>query len=102
MRSIVTPFRVSEITRDTAALAGDLKAAARVELELPQTGVCNTSAVPRKAVTAASACCTSQGVCCAPKPELTAGTLCCGESAPVLEPVTESDACCARPAVGVR
>ena len=43
-----------------AALAGDWEAARRVELVLPETGVCNRSdapAVPAHAGAAASACC---------------------------------------------
>ncbi|MBE9607388.1 NAD(P)-binding domain-containing protein [Acetobacteraceae bacterium H6797] len=52
-----------------AALAGDAEAAARVELELPETGVCNTGPVTRQrvSVTAATGCCAPQ-----PKPA------CCG------------------------
>ena len=40
-----------------AALAGDWEAARRVELVLPETGVCNRNAAP--APTVASACCGS-------------------------------------------
>jgi thioredoxin reductase len=45
----------------TAALAGDWEAARRVELVLPETGVCNGPAAPAEAATgaAASACCGS-------------------------------------------
>jgi len=87
-----------------AALTGDLEAAARVELDLPETGVCNTR--PAIDDIAAAACCTAetpQGVCCAPKPELAAEAPCCGASASepvrevVLEPLANSAACCARP-----
>ncbi|NKC32560.1 FAD-dependent oxidoreductase [Falsiroseomonas selenitidurans] len=64
-----------EQVRSIAAhLAGDLAAARRVELVLPETGVCRTD-------TAAAACCTPvtpQGACCAPKPALAATAPCCG------------------------
>ncbi len=43
-----------------AALAGDWEAARRVELVLPETGVCNRSAAPAESVAtgaAAAACC---------------------------------------------
>lgn len=50
-----------------AALAGDMAAAARVELVLPETGVCNTQPTP----TAASCCGPAEpapaAACCAPK-----------------------------------
>lgn len=49
-----------------AVLAGDLEAAARVELELPETGVCNT-----RPVAAAAGCCGPKAEpvssCCAPR-----------------------------------
>ncbi len=56
-----------------AALAGDWVAARRVELVLPETGVC--LAAPAAAFCAPE---TPQGVCCAPKPELPAAAACCG------------------------
>lgn len=64
-----------------AQLAGDLEAARRVELDLPQTGVCSG---PRAAVAEPDACCTPatpQGECCAPKAELPPASPCCGGSA---------------------
>ncbi|MGG5888972.1 FAD-dependent oxidoreductase [Falsiroseomonas sp. HC035] len=67
-----------EQVRSIAAfLAGDTAAARRVELVLPETGVCSTDLVPE----AASACCTPatpQGICCAPKPQLAPAASCCG------------------------
>jgi thioredoxin reductase len=79
-----------EQVRSIAAhLAGDVDAAARVELELPETGVCNTRPPARDAVqlapVTASACCTvetPQGVCCVPKPDLAPDAPCCGSTAP--------------------
>ncbi|WP_439596512.1 FAD-dependent oxidoreductase [Falsiroseomonas sp.] len=66
-----------EQVRSIAAhLAGDTAAAQRVELVLPETGVCSLDRAP-----AATSCCTPvtpQGVCCAPKPELPANAPCCG------------------------
>jgi hypothetical protein len=85
-----------------AALTGDHEAAARVELDLPETGVCN--ARPANLEAAASVCCTietPQGACCAPKPALPAAAACCGlMSEPVIEPAAEMPAIsarCARP-----
>jgi hypothetical protein len=84
-----------------AALVGDHKAAARVELDLPETGVCSSRPAPW-GTAAASACCTPatpQGVCCAPKLELPAEAPCCGTAAvemPQLANVAAS--CCAAPA----
>ncbi len=73
-----------EQVRSIAAyLAGDVEAARRVELVLPETGVCSTE---RARVSAASCCTptTPQGVCCAAKPDLAAEAPCCGlEAAPV-------------------
>jgi thioredoxin reductase len=69
-----------EQVRSIAAhLAGDSEAASRVELELPETGVCNARPTPHQL--AATACCTvetPQGSCCAPKPELAVAAPCCG------------------------
>ena len=60
-----------------AALAGDMEAAARVELELPETGVCNTRPPSRAEPKAAAgiSCCGS-GTRAAAVPELAAA--CCG------------------------
>ena len=70
-----------EQVRSIAAfLAGDVAASRRVELVLPETGVCSTDRAPASA----SACCTPatpQGACCAPKPELAAEAPCCGPKA---------------------
>jgi glycine/D-amino acid oxidase-like deaminating enzyme len=66
-----------EQVRSIAAhLAGDVEAARRVELVLPETGVCSLDPAPQ-----ASSCCTPvtpQGSCCAPKPERPATAPCCG------------------------
>jgi thioredoxin reductase len=80
-----------------AALTGDVEAAARVELELPETGVCNSRPATRDV--AAAACCTTdtpQAVCCEPKPELAADAACCGASAPVTEVATTASCCAPR------
>jgi len=73
-----------EQVRSIAAfLAGDIEAARRVELDLPQTGVCS-GAGGRPQITAAASCCTPetpQGTCCPPKVELPAAAACCGTSA---------------------
>ncbi len=69
-----------EQVRSVAAyLAGDLEAATRVELELPQTGVCRTNRLVHED-TVGEGCCTPavpQGVCCPPKPELPPDAPCC-------------------------
>ena len=75
-----------------AALAGDLEAAARVELVLPETGVCNGPA-PGHGDAAGGACCGSDAPALVGEPTLLAGLplgkaeSCCGATAP-----TES--CC--------
>jgi hypothetical protein len=63
-----------------AHIAGDEEAARKVELSLPETGVCSGPAAAGSAE-AATSCCTTetpQGVCCPPKPELAATAPCCG------------------------
>jgi hypothetical protein len=82
-----------EQVRSIAAfLAGDVEAARRVELMLPETGVCSTDRKP--ALAAASSCCTPApvgSVCCDPKPELAAEAACCAAVEEVrLEPATSS------------
>lgn len=68
-----------EQVRSIAAhLAGDMEAARRVELDLPETGVCSSGRVLEGAE---ASCCTAetpQGVCCPPKPELAEDAPCCG------------------------
>ncbi|WP_374296764.1 NAD(P)-binding domain-containing protein [Sphingomonas sp.] len=80
-----------------AALAGDMEAARRVELDLPETGVCSSQPTPRSAVAssccggpapaAVDACCASDattkaageaGCGCAPEPEPVVVAACCG------------------------
>lgn len=74
-----------EQVRSIAAhLAGDHAAAAAVELDLPETGVCSTGVAPRPlgATSAGPGCCTpqtAQGVCCAAKPELAPSAPCCSD-----------------------
>jgi hypothetical protein len=69
-----------EQVRSIAAyLVGDVEAARRVELDLPETGVCSSNRVLQQDATAS--CCTPetpQGVCCAPKPELAVDAARCG------------------------
>jgi len=57
-----------------AAVAGDMEAADRVELDLPETGVCSTTRSSSKK-TAAS--------CCTPLPNARKATPCCAETASV-------------------
>ncbi len=79
-----------EQVRSIAAhLAGDLQAAARVELELPETGVCNARPPSRARARAPAAvpCCGSSRA--AAEPVLESAGSCCGGPAPA-----EVDACC--------
>lgn len=76
-----------EQVRSIAAwLAGDFEAAARVELELPETGVCSAPAERE----IADGCC---GPVAAPESGKAASSACCGGPAP-----TGADACCAQDA----
>jgi 2-polyprenyl-6-methoxyphenol hydroxylase-like FAD-dependent oxidoreductase len=88
-----------EQVRSIAAhLMGDVEAAARVELDLPETGVCSAQPTARGTATGGEACCTPatpQGMCCAPKPTLHAAAPCCGSAARASEPATRSSGCCA-------
>jgi hypothetical protein len=54
-----------------AALAGDMEAADRVELDLPETGVCSTTPSSSEK---------SQSSCCTPLPDAQAATACCTEA----------------------
>jgi len=79
-----------EQVRSIAAfLAGDVAAARRVELVLPETGVCSTDRAP---AAAATACC---GVAETGQPVLAAvaagGAGCCG---PARAPVPQAGSCC--------
>jgi hypothetical protein len=74
-----------EQVRSIAAfLAGDLEAARRVELDLPDTGVCSSNRVLAGAKEDVSACCTPvapQSSCCPPRSELAEDAPCCGSAA---------------------
>ena len=76
-----------------AALAGDMKAADRVELDLPETGACSTTP-PSNAKTQAS--------CCTPLQDAQDATPCCVEAESV--DGAESLACCtpAEKAAGIK
>ena len=73
-----------------AALAGDWAAARRVELVLPETGVCSTDRAP--AAEAAARCTpeTPQGACCPPKPALAPEAPCCGAAPAVAVPASKA------------
>ncbi|MBS5905188.1 FAD-dependent oxidoreductase [Roseomonas mucosa] len=76
-----------EQVRSIAAfLAGDLEAARRVELDLPETGVCSSSRVLPGAADAdaVSPCCAPKAppvACCSPQPVAAKDTPCCGTDA---------------------
>ncbi len=76
-----------------AALAGDMEAADRVELDLPETGVCSTTPSPSEK---------AQAGCCTPTRDATKTTACCAEAESVN--VAEAAACCtpAEKEVGMR
>lgn len=84
-----------EQVRSIAAfLAGDVEAARRVELVLPETGVCSTGRAPAGA---AAACCTPvtpQGICCDPKPALAPEAPCCATAEVAAVPDGQRGACC--------
>lgn len=64
------------VARGLEPLAGDVAASRRVELVLPETGVCSTDRNPA----GAPDCCTPatpQGICCQAKPALLAELPCC-------------------------
>lgn len=69
-----------------AELAGDHEAARRVELVLPETGVCSGPAPSASVEAAAAGCCApatgdtavASGASCASKPAITAKSGCCG------------------------
>lgn len=75
-----------------AALAGDMAAADDVQLDLPETGVCNTRLVYEDAPAAAVSCCgvpaAAAASCCTPTPAPAADGA-CGCATPA------SSACCA-------
>ena len=76
-----------------AAVAGDWEAARRVELVLPETGVCITQFAEEDAAEAASSCCGPAPVVVDAATEAHAGSGCCGGAAPA-----SVDACCVRDA----
>jgi len=80
-----------------AALAGDLQAADRVELDLPETGVCNVGGSATEGL-AGAACCgpTATGVAAtAAKPSATCGPASCGTAVPDSKPaVAQAAGCC--------
>jgi N-acetylglutamate synthase-like GNAT family acetyltransferase len=99
-----------------AAIAGDLEAADRVELDLPETGVCSASGSATEGVSDGSCCgaspdasppavaATSQSrgtsSCGAPGPAQPKGaaTGCCAPVEPKLEVKAETSSCCGGPA----
>ena len=82
-----------EQVRSVAAhLAGDVEAATRVELELPETGVCNARP-PSRGQAAAPAASSCYGPRAATEPALEVSASCCGGPAPA-----GVEACCAEDA----
>lgn len=82
-----------------AALAGDWEAARRVELKLPETGVCITHFDEDEAPDVASACCGSAAAAPAPAAVGGCGAGSCSSEPPKPVPVAaEASACCGGPA----
>lgn len=90
-----------------AAIAGDLEAADRVELELPETGVCSSSGSPTDGAGGGSCCGPSEPVAVAfpaNKAASGCGASSCGTSAPKAAPVAAAApavaaaGCCGGPA----
>lgn len=79
-----------------AALAGDAAAAARVELVLPETGVCNSR--PAEPAAKGSGCCgpaAAEPVLNPVEPEpVAAAAACCGAAAAKSEPAPVAAGCC--------
>lgn len=85
-----------------AAIVGDLEAAARVELSLPETGVCTTRPIASKALEPGAPA-AAEASCCGPaRKELepvaavtAAASGCCGSAAkPVAAPPEKASSCC--------
>jgi len=87
-----------------AAIAGDLEAADRVELDLPETGVCNASAPATAGSEQAEGCCggppkANASACCALDEQKKAeGEAGCGCGTPTAEPAGEKVTTSATPA----
>lgn len=80
-----------------AALVGDMEAAARVELKLPETGVCTTRPLHSKAP-AAGAAAGGESSCCGPAareraPEAVRSGACCGRRTEPAEKARASSCC---------
>jgi hypothetical protein len=74
-----------------AAIAGDWESARRVELVLPETGVCITQFAQDDAAEATSGCCGPTAATVPVEPATTASATCCGGPA-----ASREDACCVR------
>lgn len=70
-----------------AAIAGDLEAADRVELDLPETGVCSAGGSATEGI--------GDGSCCASSPATPEAASCCG---PAKAEVEAASSCCGGPA----
>jgi N-acetylglutamate synthase-like GNAT family acetyltransferase len=82
-----------------AAIAGDLEAADRVELELPQTGVCSVGDTVAAAVGVATAAGAADAACCGPSVAIAAAPkaaepACCGPAKAVRVVPVAAPRCC--------
>jgi hypothetical protein len=82
--TFLLPTGYEQVRSVVAAIAGDWEAARRVELVLPETGVCITGFAEEDAAAPATAC-------CAPAPVPATSAACCGGP-----PKTKVDACCVK------
>jgi len=81
-----------EQVRSIAAwLAGDIDAARRVELDLPETGVCSSELLDGSGVSACCAPAATASSCCAPAEATAPASACC---APAVE--APANACCVK------
>jgi hypothetical protein len=88
-----------------AALAGDHAAAARVELVLPETGVCSAPPSVRGVEDASASCCApapakveAAASCCAPAPAKVEAAASCCAPAPAKVEAAASSCCAPKPA----
>lgn len=92
---MVTGFE--QVRSVVAVLAGDLEAADRVELDLPETGVCSVSGSATEGLTGAACCgpAATHVVATAAKPSTASGPASCGTAVPVAKPASvQAAGCC--------
>jgi hypothetical protein len=82
-----------EQVRSIAAwLAGDVEAARRVELDLPETGVCSSDLLEGPGASACCAPAASASSCCAPAEATVSASACCAKAPAAAEPLHDETA----------